>query len=256
MYAGCAVARHPGNGTPALASDSVPVPLAAGEEGVGIDWSLLPLLLPMERDSLSVTLGCDLGALSSALAAPGSTIVALDPHFERVKLLEWGQVQTERANVFPVCGGSTGCLPLRDGSVGLTVVNLRRDRAGLGMDGDPLRIDLSLVTEVRRVLKVGGILCVAVSQRGCHMSPSESRALLRRCGFSTVESYMPLSRRDWFTTLVPIVSGKAMRSCIDVLVEGNAFRERSQRAWLKILATSGLLQYLAPEYMVIGRKEA
>ncbi len=66
---------------------------------------------------------------------------------------------------------------------------------------------------------------------------------------------MPLSRRDWLTTLVPIVSGKAMRSCIDVLVEGNAFRERSQRAWLKILATSGLLQYLAPEYIVITRKE-
>jgi hypothetical protein len=55
--------------------------------------------------------------------------------------------------------------------------------------------------------------------------------------------------------LTPIASARAMRACIDFSVEGNAFRERRRRAWLKILAATALLPYWAPEYISIGRKE-
>jgi len=249
------VVRPGENGGPVFAVDTTPIPPTFSEQKTGIDWSLLPLLLPEERTAPTLVFGADMSALSSMLAKPGARVIRLDPNYKR--LLRQGSPgdQTEEADVFAVCGGDTTCLPLRDGSVGLTIVNQVRHPPNGRVDGDPVRIHAGFLVEARRVLKAGGELCLILSQREGRISPSESRALLRRCGFSTRECYMPLSRHDWFTSLVPIVSGKAMRSCIDVSVEGNASRERCLRAWLKILATLGLLQYLTPEYIVIARKE-
>ena len=99
-------------------------------------------------------------------------------------------------------------------------------------------------------------MCLVVNRRRCHMSASGSSALVRRCGFATDESYMAFPGRHRFTALGPLAAGRSMLGCIDLLVEGDAFRERRKRAWLKILAVSGLIPYFSQEYIVIGRKEA
>jgi len=60
-------ACHRENGTPVFGKGPVPVLQALCGERIGIDWSLLTLLLSLEGSATILTLGSDLGALSLAL---------------------------------------------------------------------------------------------------------------------------------------------------------------------------------------------
>jgi SAM-dependent methyltransferase len=249
------MAWHRENGAPVLGKGPALVPPAAGGESMGVDWSLLTLLLSLEGRSPIVALGSDLAGLSVTLSGVGVPIITLDYNYERIRLLERQRIRSGLTNVLPVCGGTTGCLPFRDGSVGMTIVNLVGHRLRRQDDGGPVEIQADFLLEARRILKAGGIVCLVVNQRHGHISSSESRALLSRCGFPDGESYMAFPGRHRFTALAPMVAGRAMFPCIDLFVEGNAFRERRRRAWLKILAMSGLLPHFALGNIVVGRKE-
>lgn len=249
------VARHRGNGTPALREDCVPAPpsLAEGEDEIA--WGLLTFLLSIEGDPPVVALGCSLKVLSLALAKTCAPIIALDPRSGRIPHLESREAGDGAASVFAVCARPAGGLPFRDGSVGQVIVNQVPNRPNCRNGAEPVQISPGLLLEACRVLRADGFLCLVVNQRADRLRPARLRASLTACGFTASEFYMPFPGRHRFTTLAPIASGRAMRSCIDFCVEGNAFRERRVRAWLKILAAAGLLQSLAPEYIVLARKE-
>jgi SAM-dependent methyltransferase len=229
--------------------------VATAAESIGTDWSLLSLLLSHDRSAPIVALGHDLESLSLVLAKTCVAVITLDHGGEMLKHLELQRLQNAVANVFPVFGCKTGYFPFRDCSVGLTIVNQVGDGVGCQHDAGLMEVGTSLLLEARRVLKAGGVLCLVVSRRHSRMGPSAMKVLLDRYGFSGSEFYIIYPQWHRFTALVPIASGRRMHACIDLLVEGNAFRERRRRVWLKTLATLGLLQSSAPEYIAIGRKE-
>jgi hypothetical protein len=229
--------------------------VAKGAESVATDWSLLSLLLSHDRSEPALALGQDLRSLSLMMARTCVSVIALDPDCEILERSGPGPGQNTEAQVFSVSGCYTGCLPFRDCSVGLTIVNQVGNGAGCRHGGGPLEIGTSLLLETQRVLRPGGIFCLVVSRQQSRMGPSAMKALLDRCGFTASELYLAYPKSHRFTALIPIASGRRMHACINFLVEGNAFRERRRRVWLKALATLGLLQSSAPEYIAIGRKE-
>ena len=214
----------------------------------------MALLLSLGGRTPIVALGSDLEALSFALSEAGARIITLDPEYERVNLLEKQRIRHALTNVLRVCGGAMGHLPFRDGSVGVTIANLARGLLRRQDDGHPTETQARFLLEARRVLRAGGMVCLVINRRHSHMSSAESIRLLHRCGFSNGESYMAFPGRHPFTALTPMAAGRAMFPCIDLFVEGDAFRERRKRAWLKLLTMSGLLPYFASEYIIVGQK--
>ncbi len=229
--------------------------VATRSESIETDWSLLSLLLSHDRNAPTLTLGDDLRSLALALARTSASVIALDPDCEMLKHSRPGPLQIAAAPVFPVSGCSTGYLPFRNCSVGLTIVNQAGNGAGCRHSGEPVGIGTNLLQEAWRILRPGGIFCLVVCRRQSRTSPSEMRILLDRCGFTASEFYMTYPKSHRFTALIPMASGRRMHACINLLVEGNAFRERWRRVWLKVLATLGILQSFTPEYIAIGRKE-
>ena len=149
-------ASRRGNGDCARGKALTLISPPAGGGHIGVDWSLLRLLLSMEQHGPILVLGSDLEALSLAFSEAGATIVALDHEYERVRLVERERTRNMLTNVLAVCGSSTGCLPFRDGTVGVVLVNLTGRQPGGPDDGDPEEIRNGFLLEARRILKAGG----------------------------------------------------------------------------------------------------
>ncbi len=212
-----------------------------------VDWSLLGLLLSLEGCTPTVIYGSDLSGFSSAMPEDGR-VITLDPGITRTPLPD---MREQASNVSRICGEPSTHLPFRDGSLGAMVANLMDCRR----PGDETaQAQAHLFAEASRVLRPGGLMCFVADRRENPLTPSRCRALLHRCGFSRDEGFLAFPGRRRFSALVPIGAGRAMCACIDVFVEGNAFRERRKRLWLKLLALAGLLPYLASEYVVFARK--
>ncbi len=231
----------------------VPVsPASVQEARAGIDWSLLALLLAGERRAPIVLLGDDLEALALGLASMGDPIIPVERQLDGV-----GRPVAPQAGAItsPVCGGISGGLPLRDASAGAIILNQVIARPPDGPDEEPMSIRPGLLAEAYRVLRPGGILCLVVSQRRHRLRLAALQAWLEQCGFGRSHVYLALPGHRRFTALTPLASGRTMRSCVDLLFQGNASRERCLRLWLKTLATLGLLESRMAEYVVLGRKE-
>ena len=249
------VTWDPTDDTPGIETRSASELLGLDGGETGIDWSLLTLLLSHERSAPTAALGADVPAIAQALARSCATVVAVGRCRERILSREPHRVEGGAGNVVAVCADTAGCLPFRDRSLGLIIVNQLTHALHGWEAGDAPVARAALFLEARRVLRARGILCLLVDRKRSRISPSKMRALLDRCGFPRCETYMAYPGCQRLDTLAPIASAKAMLSCIDFSVEGNAFRERKRRAWLKILAATTLLPYVAPEYIALGRKE-
>ncbi len=239
------------NGGQASRRGVVRVPLAAGEVRGELDWSLLALLVAGERCGPIAILGDELPALASALASAGNPIVPLVQNGEGIGRLTAPQAGL---SVFPVCSGSGSDLPLREASVGAIILNQVVAPPADGVDGKRLSIHPDLLAEIHRVLRPEGVVCLIVSQRKDSLGPATLRVWLEQCGFSRNDFYLASPGHRRFTSLAPMASGWLMRTCIDLLVQGNTSRERWLRGWLKLRATLGLLGSRMSEYVVLGRK--
>ncbi len=229
----------------------VRIPPAAGEVRGEVDWSLLALLVAGERCGPIAVLGGEMPALASALASAGDPIVPLVQNGEGIGRLTAPQAGRR---VFPVCSGTGSDLPLREASVGAIILNQVVTPPPDGSDGKRLLIHPGLLAEVHRVLRPGGIVSLIVSQRKDPLCPATLKAWLEQCGFRRNDFYLASPGQRRFTGLTPMASGRLMRTCIDLLVQGNTSRERWLRGWLKLQTTLGLLGSRTSEYVVLGRK--
>jgi SAM-dependent methyltransferase len=249
------VIRDPTRDTPGLETGTTSELLGSDGREAGIDWSLLTLLLSHEKSAPVAAVGADVPAISQALAKSCASVIGVGRCREGILRAEPQRAWEGARNVFAVCADTTGGLPFRDRSLGLIIANqLVKTLHGWGAR-EATEVRAGFFLEARRVLKAGGTLCLLVDRKRSGLSPSKMRALLGRCGFPRSESYMAYPGCHRLDPLAPIGSAKAMLSCIDFSVEGNAFRERRRRVWLKFLAATMLLPYVAPEYIILAGKE-
>lgn len=248
------VARRPGDGGPTLAEPPCRNGQVPGADVGAIDWRFMRFLVPLDQRSAILALGSGVSSRARALAEACRMVIVMGRGSAGVGSVEAGRAEHGVGAVHPLCGSLAGPFPLHDGCLDLVILDQVPDPMWSRDGGGRMEIQRGVLEEAWRTLRAGGAFCLVVGRGVDGRAPRRTRKLLERCGFSECEFYWPYPSYSRHTALAPLTTGRVMRSCVDIFVEGNAFRERRKRAWLKGLATIGLLRYLLSEYIVVARK--
>lgn len=124
-------------------------------------------LLPDLEKSTVLDYGCGMGSISSSLASLASHVVSFEPTYERVKMWEIRAKQDGKTNVEHICGGGEDIkLPFRNEFFDVVVVNGVLEWVATSLQGrDPREIQQSVLKEICRVTKKGGMLYLAIENR-------------------------------------------------------------------------------------------
>jgi SAM-dependent methyltransferase len=139
--------------------------------------------LPMDHDLAVLDAGCMWGGLTVPLARRYREVAALDATFESIDFLRVRAAQEGLDNIARACG-SLLALPYPDARFDLAFVNGVLEWVGLAEDfvverdygrrhtapaptgaGDPRALQLRALAEMRRVLRPGGLLYLAIENR-------------------------------------------------------------------------------------------
>ena len=122
-------------------------------------------LLPVDRDSKVLDLGCGWGTLAWSLAQFCGHVVACDSTLERMQLLGLRRQADELDNLQLVCAGDSKHLPFPDDSFNAVVVNGVLEWVPSGLPGNPREVQMEFLREIRRVLKPDGCLFLGIENR-------------------------------------------------------------------------------------------
>ncbi len=122
-------------------------------------------LLPVDRDSKVLDLGCGWGTLAWSLAQFCGHVVACDSTLERMQLLGIRRKVDELDNLQLVCAGDSKHLPFPDNSFNAVVVNGVLEWVPSGLPGNPREVQMQFLREIRRVLKPDGCLFLGIENR-------------------------------------------------------------------------------------------
>lgn len=122
-------------------------------------------LLPVDRDSKVLDLGCGWGTLAWSLAQFCGHVVACDSTLERMQLLGIRRQVDELDNLQLVCAGDSKHLPFPDNSFNAVVVNGVLEWVPSGLPGNPRDVQMEFLREIRRVLKPDGCLFLGIENR-------------------------------------------------------------------------------------------
>lgn len=122
-------------------------------------------LLPVNRDSKVLDLGCGWGTLAWSLAQFCGHVVACDSTLERMQLLNIRRKEDELDNLQLVCAGDSKHLPFPDNSFNAVVVNGVLEWVPSGLPGNPREVQMEFLREIRRVLKPDGCLFLGIENR-------------------------------------------------------------------------------------------
>lgn len=122
-------------------------------------------LLPLDRDSVVLDLGCGWGTLAWSLAQFCGHVVACDSTLERMQLLGIRRKNDQLDNLQLVCAGDCQYLPFPDNSFNAVVVNGVLEWVPGGLPGDPRQVQVEFLREIRRVLRPDGCLFLGIENR-------------------------------------------------------------------------------------------
>ncbi len=122
-------------------------------------------LLPLNRQSTVLDLGCGWGTLAWSLAQLCGHVVACDSTLERMQLLNIRKELDKQDNLQLVCAGDTEFLPFPDNAFDGVVVNGVLEWVPGGLPGDPRAVQVAFLKEVRRVIKPDGCLFLGIENR-------------------------------------------------------------------------------------------
>ena len=124
----------------------------------------LPLLALDER-SVALDIGCGYGAITHSIARVAGEVYAIEPIPERIEFAQERLRQEGIRNVQLIQASATA-LPLSENSFDLVVVNGILEWVGeWDWRGDPRKVQLRFLSNVRRLLKEDGILVIGIENR-------------------------------------------------------------------------------------------
>jgi len=139
-------------------------------------------LLPLDRTSVVLDAGAMWGGITVPMAPEAGTVYAVDKTLETIEFLDLRAKQSGLGNV-RVCACGLDKLPFQDGFFDIVILSgvlewvavdeetvlardyfqPRHDRRSYGLA--PERVQTDVLTELRRVLKATGVLCLAIENR-------------------------------------------------------------------------------------------
>ncbi|MDC0318782.1 methyltransferase domain-containing protein [Akkermansiaceae bacterium] len=206
-------------------------PSRLGEYILGKGRAGWQYLLPLDRESKVLDLGCGWGTLAWSLAQFCGHVTACDSTLERMQLLGLRKENDKLDNLQLVCAGDSKHLPFPDNSFDAVVINGVLEWVPSGLPGNPREVQKAFLREVRRVLSPSGCLFLGIENRNAWKtwamnkdghtglrfvpwmprllahaysrlngkgsyrnylySPSQYRKLLQQCGFENTRFQVP-----------------------------------------------------------------
>ena len=225
-------------------------------------------LLPLDRDSTVLDLGCGWGTLAWSLAQFCGHVVACDSTLERMQLLGIRRRLDQLKNLQLVCAGDSKHLPFPDNSFNAVVVNGVLEWVPSGLPGNPREVQKEFLKEIRRVLKPDGCLFLGIenryawktwamnadghtglrfvpwlprllahlysrikgkgSYRNYLYGPGQYRGLLKACGFDNTEFYVPCPGYHHPVRMIDFKDKRQLERAFS-RKEDSAFRQFRQR---------------------------
>jgi len=122
-------------------------------------------LLPLERHSTVLDVGCGWGTTAIPISRQVGTVVAMDATYERVKFVEVRAGQTHAQNVVPVVASALE-LPLASGQFDLVTFNGVLEWLGASdATINAKQCQMKALEEAFRVLKPGGLIYIGIENR-------------------------------------------------------------------------------------------
>ncbi|MFH0840022.1 MAG: methyltransferase domain-containing protein [Candidatus Omnitrophota bacterium] len=122
-------------------------------------------LLPIDKESTVLDIGCGWGNNSIALAKRCGKVYSMDSTFAYLRWLKAYAEETNVHNIVPVHGGDTARLPFRDNSFDCVAVSGVLEWIGASFSDDPQVSQQRFLNEISRILKKDGCVYIGIENR-------------------------------------------------------------------------------------------
>lgn len=250
-------------------------------------------LIPLKAQARILDAGCGWGTLSFSLRRSYGEVVAFDNVPQRLEFIDLRRKSENIDGLVPACG-QINHLPFADDSFDLVVLNGVLEWIPLIESSDPYLAQLEALKEVRRVLKPGGYLYLAIENRwsainflglkdthsGLRFAPLlprfladiysralrgkdfreythtliELRRMLKKSGFSEAIFYAPVPTYRRFYYLFPIEDAGCTDFFLKHLFHPYRRLQRFFAAVVRFPFAARLIKYFIPDFSAIARK--
>jgi len=194
-----------------------------------IDWRFL---LPIDKDSRVLDVGCGLGISSVIFSRICREVVSVDSFEKNLEFLRLKLDQEDIRNVHLVLSDN-GKTPFIDGAFDVIVLRQRRS-----------------ITAFSALLRSGGTLFVQTNG-GQH---NKMVSMLKREGFNTINLFFPLPDADNIQVVIPLNGPHLLRYYLDNLKGVSGFLQRCKIFALRSVIELRLFRFVWPHFYIVAIK--
>ena len=239
----------------------------------------LRVLLPLTPESSVLQLRCGWGPVVLNLASFTSSVLAMDDEVAKLRFVAARRDEMGNGHLHTVCGSPSSNLPLSSETYDAVILLDSLEQASSSNGRDWRTAQQAMLSEVMRVLRIGGwLLLGAVNRLGLARSPDGSlphsrtfwgyRRALRIAGFQAIEFHAPLPSHKEPFFILPLDQRRPLDLFIDQMFTAQDYRAKleerglgaayrlAQAAWRagRRLRISRLARYVVPSYLVLAQK--
>ena len=239
----------------------------------------LRFLLPLTPDSLVLQLRCGWGPVAISLAEYVGSVVALDDRLPRLRFASARQKQMNLSTLHNLCASISPCLPFAAGVFDAVIMLDALERPGISNPGMSGGAQVTILNEVKRVLKPSGWLLLGAANRlGLGRPKSDQaerictfwgyRQLLRAAGFASPQFHSPLPSHLEPFLIMPLDHPEVLSHFIGRLFTSPEYQSKLKDRGLssvfrlaslmwragRRLRLTGLAQLFVPSYLIMAQK--